>query len=339
MQALEFPFSTPPSRGELMDIAPDIKWLRMPLPYALDHINLYLVRDGHGWLIIDSGFDNDVTREVWRQIFDRLPADEPITGVLCTHSHGDHAGAAGWLTHTLRVPLHMSMGEYFWLRGLASANGMNSWEFDRFYQQLGFSKPQRETMLTALGKMRLTDSPPQSYRRLQEQTQLTLAGDPWRVITGSGHSPEHVSLFCEPRKILICGDQLLPSISANVSVSAVEPECDPLRTWMDSLRRVGELPADTLVLPAHGLPYRGLRARAAELLAHHRQQLQHLQSLCATQTATVFELAAQLFPRRRGPLDDFLASGECLAHLNYLHTEGRVRREQQDDGVYRFSAR
>jgi glyoxylase-like metal-dependent hydrolase (beta-lactamase superfamily II) len=186
--------------------------------------------------------------------------------------------------------------------------------------------------------MRLSSRTPQSYRRLRAGGSLTATEVEWRIMVSEGHSPEHVSLFSEQLGILICGDQLLPRISANVGVQPAEPEADPLRGWMDALERIGDLPADTLVLPAHGLPYRGLRIRARELLAHHRQQLNTLHDLCAQHPGSVFELMQSLFPRRRSPIDDFLAAGECLAHLSRLRAQGSVRRESRQDGVMYFAA-
>lgn len=337
MQALEYPFSAPPAGGELKDVAPGIKWLRMPLPYALDHINLYLVRDGAGWMIVDSGLDTAATQENWERILAQLPADQPITGLLCTHYHNDHAGAAGWLTGKLNVPLHMSMGEYFSLRAFASADVLDSWEYRQFYQRLGFSEEQIRTMIGALRKMRFSGVAPQSYRRLRDDQTLRLADSDWRVITGAGHSPEHASLFSETLGVLICGDQLLPRISANVSVNAVEPEADPLHPWLESLDRIGRLPADTLVLPSHDLPYRGLQVRARELRAHHEQHLQNLHEFCAAQPGSAYQLMQLMFPRRKSLLDDFLAVSECLAHLSYLYREGRVTRELRGD-VFYYSA-
>lgn len=337
MSALEFPFTAPAMDGELKEVAPGIKWLRMPLPYALDHINLYLVRADGGWMIVDTGLDTETTKTLWGKILARLPAHEPIVGVLCTHSHNDHAGVAGWLTEKLRVPLHMSQGEYFSLRAFAGADAFDSWEYQDFYHQLGFTAEHTETMVAALRKMRLASPVPQSYRRLRHGDTLEQTAGEWRIITGEGHSPEHVSLFSEKLGILICGDQLLPRISANVSIHAAEPESNPLRGWLESLERIGGLPAETLVLPAHDLPYRGLKLRAHELDQHHRKHLHKLRESCARQPGSAFELMQIMFPRRKGRLDDFLAVSECLAHLSWLCAEGQINRVLRDDGVAHYS--
>lgn len=338
MRPLEFPFTAPTPDGELKDVAPGIKWLRMPMPYRLDHINLYLVRDDAGWTIIDTGLDTDETRAIWDKVLAALPADEPITKVLCTHSHNDHAGCAGWLTEKLRVPLYMSMGDYFSLRSLSAGFDPGAWQLLQFYRQLGFAPEQIDSMLASLSKMRFSSAAPQAYVRLREGATIRLGANEWRIVVSEGHAPEHVSLFCAELGVLICGDQLLPRISANVSVNAVEPEANPLQLWLESLERVGRLPADALVLPSHELPYYGLDTRAVQLREHHEQQLNELVGFCREQPGSTYELMQRMFPRRKGLIDDFLAVSECFAHLSYLLHEGRVERRVLNDGSYHFCA-
>ncbi|HSB95122.1 MAG TPA: MBL fold metallo-hydrolase, partial [Spongiibacteraceae bacterium] len=312
-----------------------IKWLRMPMPFRLDHINIYLLRTARGWMIVDTGLNTDTTKALWQGILAALPVDEPITAVLCTHSHTDHAGALGWLIDTLRVPLYMSLGDYFSLRAAAD-NAYDSWQYAEFYQRLGLPSDHIETLIAAFGGMRLYAPPPMAYHRLREGAELSIGDISWRIIVGEGHAPEHVSLYSEQLKVLICGDQLLPRISANISVNAIEPDANPLELWFESLQRVGKLPADTLVLPSHDLPYYGLDTRALQLRRHHEQQLENLLRLCAEHPGSVYEIMQRMFPRRHGPLDDFLAVSECLAHLTYLLRQGSVARVLRADGSYRF---
>jgi glyoxylase-like metal-dependent hydrolase (beta-lactamase superfamily II) len=297
-----------------------------------------MVRDGAGWAIVDTGLDTDETKALWERILAQLPADEPITRVICTHSHNDHAGCAGWLTAKLRVPLHMSLGDYFWLRALSAGLDSRAWEMEQFYRHLGFAPAQVDEMLDALAKMRFKSPAPAAYVRLRDGGALTLGEHAWSAVVGEGHAPEHVSLFCADLDVLICGDQLLPRISANVSVSAFEPEADPLGLWLESLDRIGRLPADALVLPSHELPYYGLATRAEQLRAHHEQALDDLVGICREHPGSPYELMQRMFPRRKGMLDDYLAVSECLAHLSYLRKAGRVTRTLRDDGSYYFAA-
>lgn len=330
---LQFPFEAPTPDGELKEVAPGILWLRMPLPYALDHINLYLVRGEAGWSIVDTGIDNAATRALWEKIFAKL--DAPVVAVFCTHCHDDHAGLAGWLTETLRVPLYMSRAEYQTLR-LRTLPSQRSWQQEEFFLRAGMELDATRALLDKVGNWSAISPPPPAYHRLEENQPLPLGDGGWRVVTGEGHSPEHACLLNEKMKVLFSGDQLLARISPNVGVHANEPEANPLRPWLASLDKISRLP-DALVLPAHELPFYGLATRARELQDHHRQVLDKLEGFCREAPgSSTLELTRRLFTRRRSPIDELLALSETLAHLSYLRFEERVAREL-DGGVYRFS--
>lgn len=331
---LQFPFEAPAPDGELKEVAPGILWLRMPLPYALDHINLYLVRGETGWSIVDTGIDNSVTRELWEKILAKL--DAPVVAVVCTHCHDDHAGLAGWLTETLRVPLYMSRAEYQTLR-LRTLPSSRSWQQEQFFMQAGMEVEAMRDLLDRLGNWSSISPPPPAYHRLQEGQPLPLGDGRWQVVIGEGHSPEHACLLNTELKVLFSGDQLLARISPNVGVHANEPEADPLRPWLASLDKVAGLP-DALVLPAHELPFYGLATRAIELKQHHEKALDKFEGFCREAPgSTTLELTRRMFTRRRSPIDELLALSETLAHLSYLRFEGRLVREADQNGVYRFS--
>jgi len=335
-KALSFPFDTPPTpTGELLDVAPGVKWLRMPLPFGLDHINLYLLRDGDGWVILDTGLDTEDTRALWEQIFTMLP--EKINAVICTHFHPDHAGLAGWLVARLRVPLYMTHGEYYTLRAMASPLDGTSWQAREFYQRAGFPPEQIDDTLKMLGRFGYTSPPPSAFRRLRSGEVLGIGEHDWQIIIGNGHSPEHACLFCPALGVLIAGDQLLPRITSNVIVNPSEPEADPLADWMDSLQRLGQLPADTLVLPAHEMPFVGAAIRARQMSEHHEKHLEDVMAHCQEQPRTGYDIMKFMFPRRTGAFDDVLALGEGLAHLAYLTARNRLERHLDADGNYRFS--
>jgi glyoxylase-like metal-dependent hydrolase (beta-lactamase superfamily II) len=335
-QALRFPFTAPQPDGELKEVAPGIRWLRMPLPYALDHINLYLMRSAAGWTIVDTGLDTPPTRALWEKILGDL--DAPVIALICTHSHPDHAGLAGWLTEKLRVPLYMSRAEYFTLRVFSKPMAELSWQHEQFFQQAGMSPVQMQQVQKMLSLPNMIAPPPLAYCRLDEHTALPLGDDVWRVITGEGHSPEHSCLYNAAQRVLFSGDQLLARISPNIGVHASEPDANPLQVWLHSLERIGTLPTETLVLPAHELPFYGPDIRAEQLVQHHRDVLEKLRELCAQTPGTAMELAQQLFARRRGGFDDLLALSETLAHLVYLCANGRAARQPDASGIHRYSA-
>jgi glyoxylase-like metal-dependent hydrolase (beta-lactamase superfamily II) len=139
--------------------------------------------------------------------------------------------------------------------------------------------------------------------------------------------------------VMISGDMVLPRISTNVSVIDIEPEANPLPLYLASLERLRALPADTLVLPSHGKPFRGLHARIDQLKAHHDERLADVMAACAREPQTAASLLPVLFRR---PLDlhqTTFAMGESIAHLHALWLDGRLRREAGADGVYRFQTR
>lgn len=333
--ALAFPFHPPQSEAELVDISPEIKWLRMPMPYGLDHVNSYLVRVGGGWLIVDTGLDSPEARRIWEEVFAGPLRGETVVGVCCTHHHVDHLGLAGYVTERWRVPLFITYEEYFTVRGWPDNLEEVPWQHAEFFQRAGFPQERLPETLVMFRFSPEISPMPLSFIRLQEGSTLPI-GEEWQVIIGRGHSPEHALLFSKDRSVLISGDQLLPSISTNVSVSVVNPEDDPLRQWLASLDRLAEIPDDVLVLPGHGLPFYGAGKRVAELRSHHERRFQVIRDACATRELSAYELVQAMYP---APLSDFdlqLALGECLAHVRYQLSRGGLAARLDECGVHRY---
>jgi glyoxylase-like metal-dependent hydrolase (beta-lactamase superfamily II) len=339
-QVLDYPLPTPPAPGETLEVVPGVRWLRMPLPFALDHINLWLLEDGDGVVIVDCGLATDATRALWEQIFDRELGGRPVKRVVATHCHPDHAGLASWLTERFGVPLTMTQSDYLSAHAWRDdAAGFTSESLVEFYRVNGLDD-RRLSALAFRGNAYRKGVPdfPKRYARLVDGQALTIGGNPWRVVMGYGHSPEHAALYCGPLGVLISGDMVLPRISTNIAVQAVEPEGDPLKLFLDSLQRYAELPVGTLVLPSHGLPFRGLQERVLQLEEHHRLRLAELEEVCATPRAAG-EVIATLFRRELDTHQLFFAMGEALAHLNRLVATGALARIDAADGVHRFVRR
>ncbi len=338
---LEYLFDDVPDAGTLRQIVPGVYWLRMPLPMALDHINLYMLEDDDGWWIIDTGIGVGPTQELWEQIFASALDDKPVKAVLSTHYHPDHIGMAGWLCERWQVPFYMTQTEY--LSGLSFSRMQRehfSWTSALYLQQAGLSPEQVEEARERFNGFGDYIKPmPVAYRRLVDGTSLTINGHRWRVVVGRGHCPEHACLHCDALNILISGDQVIPRITSNVSVMAGEPEANPLKDWLASHEHFLEtLPADAMVLPAHNAPFTGLHARLRHLIEHHEEHLLALEEACAEATTapTAMDLLPVLFKR---PLDKYsigLALGECIAHLNYLHQRGQLARDLNDVGQYTY---
>ena len=336
---LDYPFSAPACDGSVVEVAPGILWARMPMPMALDHINVYLLRGDDGWTLIDTGLNTQAARDCWEHIAATHLQGLPIARLVCTHMHYDHAGLAHWLFERFGIPLYMTHGEYFMMRTLAEPvpHPLPSAQ-EVFYARSGMPPERTERMWKAMRADPFMPPQPQSFHRLRGGDDITLGSRTWRVVIGEGHSPEHACLYCAQDEILIAGDQLLPRISSNVLVTSIEPEANPLQLWLESLTRLERLAPGTLVLPSHERVFRGLHPRTQELREHHGQQLGQLRDHLAEHgTCTAFDAMLCLFPRLRTPVDDMLALGETIAHLSWLRYSGVLRRVLDEDGIYRFA--
>ena len=335
---LEYPLPGLPAPGKLLEVADGVYWLRMPLPFVLDHINLWLLRDGSGWVIVDCGFGNDATKRLWEQIFSDYLEGRPVNRIVVTHLHPDHIGLAGWLADRFKVDVWMTQAEFI--------SAHNFWlDADGAYQELQTDLFRRhgldESKLAEIGSRtdlyrRAVPTLPRTLRRMIGGDTLTIDGREWRVIIGHGHSPEHASLHCDALELMIAGDMMLPKISTNVSVSPYEPDGNPLGLFLDSLRRFAELPADTLVLPSHGHVFYGLYERIEQLLHHHEERFALLIEVCA-EPQTASSVLGQLFKRELDMHQLSFAMGEAIAHLNYLMYAKRLERITDSQAVHRFA--
>ncbi len=340
---LEYPFRDPPAPGTTLEVAPGVHWLRMPLPFQLEHINLWLLEDGAGtdagWTIVDCGIADELTRGLWERHFAATLRARPVRRVIVTHFHPDHAGNAAWLCERLGAELWMTQAEY--LTAHAVRNGIAGYTQQAtlgLFRANGLDEVRQKAMATR-GNVYVRHVPdfPLSFRRYMDGERIALGSQRWRAMTGYGHAPEHASLYCEQNKVLISGDMLLPRISTNVSVWAVDPLGNPLKLFLDSIERYRLLPSDTLVLPSHGLPFRGAHARVAELEAHHRDRLGELEAACNEGPRSANDLVEVLFKRKLDVHQLFFALGETIAHLHYLRYAGRLERHMGADGVARFA--
>jgi glyoxylase-like metal-dependent hydrolase (beta-lactamase superfamily II) len=339
--ALEYPLAAPPASGTTIEISPRVHWLRMPLPFALDHINLWLLADDDGMTLVDCGYGDPSTRALWDRHFATTLKALPIRRIIATHCHPDHLGNAAWLSKRVGVPVAMTASEFLTAHALvADLDGCATRAILDLFRSHGLAADR----LAALegrgnGYRRGVPELPKTFVRLREGSTRYAAGATWRVVEGFGHSPEHASLHCAERGVLIAGDMLLPKISTNVSVHPIEPDGDPLASFLDSLSTFEALPPDTLVLPSHGLPFRGIAVRVGQLRAHHAARLAELEEAVRTSSApsTAAEIVPVLFRRELDVHQLFFAMGEAIAHLNHLWHTGRLERKASVDGTLRFA--
>ena len=333
-----------PEPGSTMEVAPGVRWIRMSLPFALNHINLWLLRDEidgqQGWSVVDCCISRDESKAQWEQVFATQLQGLPILRVIVTHMHPDHIGLAWWLCERWDVRLWISATDYNVARlGALGPTAFGGDAAAHYFASHGLNDPDSVAQIKARANYfpQLVPSVPKKYRRMMDGDRLTIGGREWSCISGHGHAPEHISLYCPSLKVLIGGDMMLPRISTNVSVYEVEPEANALKQFLDSIDKFKALPEDTLTLPSHGKPFIGLYQRIRQLHDHHRDRLAEVMQACALAPHCAADILPIMFKR---PLDlhqKTFAMGEAVAHLHKLWFEGRLQRALGTDGVYRFS--
>ena len=337
---LRYPFANVPAPGEMLEVAPGVKWQRMPLPFSLNHINLWAIEDDAGWTLVDTGMKTSQTAATWETILAGPLGGRPIKRVICTHMHPDHVGMAGWLTRRFDCSFWMTRLEYVTCRMLVADTGREApADGLRFYRAAGWSPADLERYKARFGDFgNMVYALPDSFHRVSDRQEITIGPHRWQAVIGRGHSPEHLSLYCPDLRVLISGDQILPKITSNVSVFPTEPDADPLSDWLTSLSAIrAAVPDDVCVLPAHNEPFYGLHARIGQLIDGHERSLGRLLE-ALTEPKRVTDLFSLLFrrPISEGTLQ--MATGEALAHLNCLIQRRQVTAQPGPDGITTYIA-
>ncbi|MBI4694828.1 MAG: MBL fold metallo-hydrolase [Gammaproteobacteria bacterium] len=329
--ALSYPPLPIPEPGRGVEITPELHWLRLPLPSRLNHINVWLLGDAAGWTLVDTGIRSDELAAIWEDLAAAYFAERPLRRVLVTHHHPDHFGLAGTLSRRHGVPVFMSALAARRARQLTCGEDMpTDDEVAAFYGRHGLADTAR-MVAVAGGRSygRVVDAPPSELHVLAADEVIDIGARRWRCLEMHGHADGHIALYCESLGVLIAGDQVLPQITPNISVFALDPEANPLAAYLASLERLAALPASTLVLPSHGRVFHGLRLRIEALRAHH-ETLCRKALACCVGGATVADVLPALFPRELDDLNFMLAFGETLAHLRYMSSVGRLHADAGD---------
>ena len=334
---LRYPWAEPPAHGEAIEVAPGVSWIRLPLPMALDHVNIYALDDGDSWTIVDTGIHSKRSVKLWEGVLAGPLQGKPVGRVILTHHHPDHVGMAGWLMDRFGAELATSRTAWLMARMLILDEEERPTEQALAYWRSAGMDPD-------VYEARKNDRPynfsdvcyplPVGYTRLRQGDVLRAGGRAWDVHMGNGHAPEHVTLWSRDDNLVLAGDQIIASISPNIGVYPTEPEADPLSDWMEACERLAGLARDDhLVLSGHKLPFTGLPVRMRQLIDNHhgalRRLLAHLDS-----PKVAAECFAPLFKRNIDRGTYGLALVESVAHLNHLHHLGQVTRSRRADGVW-----
>ena len=335
MSDLMFPFAAPPAFGQCLTVAPGLLWLRLPLPFRLNHVNVYLLEDAEGWTVVDTGVDDAATRALWESLLRDVLGGKPVTRVIVTHFHPDHIGAAAFLCERTGATLVMGETEYLTARLHTLAGGAEVAAEAPFYRRHGLDQDQLAFMAKRLDRYRhIVPRVPRQFVPLRAGDVVTIGGRRFEVFCFGGHSPAQMLLHAAADGILLAADHILPQISPNVSVAEDRPDDDPLGLYLASFgeirRRIAE---DVLVLPGHRLPFRGLHARTRDLAAHHADRCDLIVETCRMGPTSVADLVPTLFPMQLDVHQFWFAFSEALAHVNYLAGQGRLTRAGDADSV------
>lgn len=324
---LHFPFPTPPAPGEVISVADGVLWTRLPLPFSLNHINIYLIEDNGGWAVLDTGISNDATRTIWQALQAGPLKGMRLTRIIVSHFHPDHVGLANWLCRTFDAPLVTNETCYTLTSNLTAPGSIRSTPTvneTAHYLSHGLAPFLAETILPPEARFAIvSDAPPAEYIRIEEGDTLSIGGRDFAVLSGNGHAKNQLMLHAPDDELLFAADQIMARITPNVGVSPDAPYENVLDDFITTLKGlIDKVSESSLILPGHERPFEGIASRAQQLIQHHEERCWLILQACDQHPHSAADLLPILFTR---PLDHeqiAMAFGEALAHVNYLVDRG-----------------
>lgn len=327
-----------------MEVQPGVWQLVLPMPDSfMRAVNLYLIRDHDGYVLIDCGLEIDESWQALTEQLDQLTVPiDAIHTIVCTHGHMDHYGLAARvrehsgaqiLLHEREVPFM----RYRYIDGDALQDMMVTW-----LSRYGFPPSEAGEMIKTFEGQRRESGVPAPDRLLEGGEELAIGPYRFEVLWTPGHTPGHISLLEARHRFLLVGDHILRDVAPNVSLQPYTDE-NPMAGYLSSLRHLRQAEIG-LALPGHGEVFANLAERAQQLLGYQMDRRGGLLELVTPQPQTPYELASQVWatttPQNWSQFRSALrrnAVGTLTAHLELLATEGLVARHE-DESV-RFARR
>lgn len=322
---LEFPWIEAPAPGQALRVAPGLLWARLPLPFRLNHVNVWLLEEDDGWTVIDTGCASPGIISVWERLLAGPMGGRKVVRVVATHGHVDHIGLSGWMVERFEADFIGTFAEWVWAR-ISHTHDIpgSSAAYHAYLLHNGFDDAAAHRLVSSRKRFIDLSTPlPGWISEIRHGEEISLGGRTWEVVVTGGHAFEHASFYDRASKLLIAGDHILPKISPVIAVYEMVPRGDPLGDYLESFSRFDSVADDALVLPSHGMPYYGIRERIAQLRAHHRARLDATLEFLREPRSSV-DLTREMFPHVEGPENIDFALGETLAHVNYLVRRGVV---------------
>ena len=322
---IEYLLEQPPQTGVPTRVADDLYMLRLPLPFALDHVNVWLLEDTHSWTIIDSGLGSSDCLSIWENLLSGFLKHKPVEKLILTHYHPDHVGLSGDLVERTGAAVYMSRTEWLTANMLFhDTNGELNTGMLRSFKLNGLPDDLFKAMskTTNIFNDRCSGLPA-AYQRLKHDDIIKILATDWQCRQGHGHSPEHISLYSKDRKILIAGDHILPKITPNIPMPFQQICANPIADYINSLNTFRDIGNDVMILPSHRLPFKGIGIRIDQLIEHHRERLDVLYEAC-DQPVSVYDILPVLFKRKLDINQMKFAMLEALSHMVYLQQAGKL---------------
>jgi glyoxylase-like metal-dependent hydrolase (beta-lactamase superfamily II) len=310
--------------------------IEVPLPNSpLKELNSYVIKADDRNLIIDTGFNRSVCFEAMQKGLSALDIDLSKTDFMITHMHADHTGLISRLaTKTSTI--------YFSRIDARVFDKDNNWQALIDYAVInGFPADELMKVLHNHPGYKYSPKTIPDFHLIDDGNIIEMGDYNLKCISTPGHTEGHICLYDEDKRILFSGDHILFDITPHIESWAYQ--INSLKNYMDSLDKVYNLPVN-IVLPGHRNFFTDLTGRIDELKEHHQLRADEVLDVVESKTKNAYEIAAEMtwdidceswadFPIAQ----KWFATGEAIAHLRYLESEGRIKRNTESE-IVTFSA-